>query len=132
MFAIGEASQLSGVNIETIRFYEKRGVVDEPDRAPNGRRMYTEDQVARLRFVKRCRELGFAIEDIVALIGAASKTGDDCASVQKVGKRHLEEIRAKIADLQELEARLSQSLNECATVGGDACPMLSDLLRDPL
>ena len=132
MFAIGEASQLSGVNIETIRFYEKRGVVAEPDRAANGRRMYTNDEVARLRFVKRCRELGFSIEDIVALIAAASTTGDDCRSVQKVGRRHLKEIRAKIADLQELEARLSRSLNECASVGGDACPMLGELLRDPL
>ncbi len=61
MFAIGKASELSGVNIETIRYYEREGIVAKPDRSAAGRRLYTRDGIAKLRFVKRCRDLGFRL-----------------------------------------------------------------------
>ncbi len=128
MVAIGEASRQSGVSIETIRFYERDGVVARPPRAENGRRVYSEDAIAELSFIRRCRDLGFPLSDVRALLALSRGVEDDCSKVCDLGQRHLAEVRAKIAELNRLEAALEELTANCAA-GSMQCPML-DELRD--
>ena len=132
MLTIGAASRLSGVNIETIRYYEKRGLVSEPDRSASGRRLFSDDLIAELRFVRRCREMGFAIDDIEEILATARSDGKECRDVSNVGRRHLSAVREKIEGLKKLEADLSTLLDQCCEDEQCSCPMLDVLLRDPL
>ena len=129
MYAIGIAAKRSGVGIEAIRYYEREGVVPAARRASNGRRVYDSAAITRLRFVRRCRDLGFSIEHVKALLSLANSQAGNCADASKIGKRHLDAVRGKIADLQRLEAALDELLSNC--VGGQArCPMLHHLFDD--
>lgn len=119
---IGEASRRSGVGIETIRYYERRGVVPEPGRGPNGRRLYSPDDIARLRFIRRCRDLGFSLADARSL---AEFCGGEapCRQVQRVGRSHLDQIRAKRAGLDQMEKTLMRLMAACGQ-GDGGCSML--------
>ena len=112
MDAIGEAARRSGVGIETIRWYERVGLVPKARRAANGRRYYGDDDVTRLRFVARCRGLGFPLRDIAALL-ALGEAGGSCTAVKAIGERHLDDVRAKLADLQAMEAALAELVRRC-------------------
>jgi len=123
MIAIGEAARQSGVAIETIRYYERAGIVPKPGRGANGRRAYTPEDVARLRFVRRCRDLGFSMAEARALLRLEE---GDCESVCALTEMHLDKVRRKIAALQALEAELI-TLTERCTLGATRCPMLDEL-----
>lgn len=123
MFAIGEAARQSGVAIETIRYYERAGIVPRPLRAANGRRAYAPEDVARLRFVRRCRDLGFTMAEARALLRLEE---GDCESVCVLTEMHLDKVRSKIAALKALEAEL-MALTERCTLGAARCPMLEEL-----
>lgn len=114
MHAIGQAARLSGVSIETIRYYEREGIVPKPIRAGNGRRLYDDEAIAKLRFVRRCRDLGFPLADATALLEVAGQE-QGCADVRKLGEKHLKSVRAKIADLIRLETALEQLIEPCET-----------------
>ena len=129
---IGAASRLSGVNVETIRYYEKRGLVNEPDRSASGRRLFSDALIAELRFVKRCREMGFAMNDIEDILSTARSGGRECREVSGVGRRHLNAVREKIETLKNLEADLTALLDQCCEDDRCSCPMLDTMLRDPL
>ena len=120
------------MNVETIRYYEKRGLVPEPDRSASGRRLFSKRLIAELRFVRRCREMGFAINDIEEILLAARSGEQECREVSKVGRRQLASVREKIETLKELEASLSALLDQCCEDGRCSCPMLDCMLRDPL
>ena len=128
MIAIGEASRQSGVSIETIRYYEREGVVPLPRRAANGRRVYSERDVGRLRFVRRCRDLGFTIAEAKNLSSLAEGDNEDCAAVRSISTRHLDEVRSKIAELRALEAALEELTANCRA-GSVSCQMLEELAR---
>ncbi|MCR9056075.1 MAG: MerR family transcriptional regulator [Rhodobacteraceae bacterium] len=128
MIAIGEASRRSGVGIETIRYYEREGVVPRPVRAANNRRLYSEDDVGRLRFLKRCRDLGFPLADARALLELSHRDDDECQSVKTIAERHTAKVREKIEELQRLEAALAELTRNCS-VGNVSCPMLNRLSR---
>lgn len=129
MFAIGQASQQSGVNIETIRYYEREGVVPKPGRSAAGRRLYSADEIAKLRFVKRCRDLGFPIPIIQTFLSFSEREDRACGEVKTLAEDHLAEIDAKIENLRRLrEALLSLSKN--CDDGTAACPMLDTLMKD--
>ena len=96
MFAIGDASEQSGVNVETIRYYEREGIVPKPERTAAGRRSYTRDDIAKLRFVKRCRDLGFPIAIIQTFLSLSAEQGRSCGEVKSLAEDHLTEIDAKI------------------------------------
>jgi DNA-binding transcriptional MerR regulator len=129
MFAIGQASQQSGVNIETIRYYEREGVVPKPGRSAAGRRLYSAEEIAKLRFVKRCRDLGFPLSIIQIFLSLAAREDRSCGEVKSLAENHLTEIDAKIENLTRLrEALLSLSRN--CDEGTAACPMLAALMRD--
>mgnify|MGYP001821554183 CR=1 FL=1 len=131
MVAIGEASRLSGVTIETIRYYEREGIVPKPGRTASGRRDYSDTEISELRFVKRCRSLGFSIQDVVALRGLTKDPVGACESVERLGRRHLADVKGKIAELRRLETALSELVANCAK-GERDCPMLTELMNaDP-
>jgi len=131
MFAIGEASRRSGVSVETIRYYEREGIVPKPCRAANGRRVYSDAEIAQLRFIKRCRELGFGIVDAKALLALSEGADADCAKVHEVGTTHLANVRSKISELTRLEAALEELVANCR-LGFASCPMLEKLKADTL
>ena len=97
---IGRASELSGVAIETIRYYEREGITPQPARTAAGRRDYDAETVSRLRFVKRCRELGFSISDIRTLSKLSHSNASTCEEAGKIGTENLTLVRDKIADLR--------------------------------
>lgn len=128
MYAIGKASRLSGVGIEAIRYYEREGVIPRAERTSSGRRRYSEQDVARLRFLRKCRDLGFSLPDAQALLQLSASGAADCASASGLGRRHLDSVRRKIAELRELERALDELMINCAA-GNTECPMLA-LLTD--
>ena len=129
MLPIGKASAQSGVNIETIRYYEREGIVSKPGRSTSGRRLYTTDEVAKLRFVKRCRDLGFPIAIIQTFLSLTAKEDRSCGEVKILAEDHLVEINAKIENLVHLREAL-QSLSKNCDAGTASCPMLVALMSD--
>ncbi|MXN66562.1 MerR family transcriptional regulator [Stappia sp. GBMRC 2046] len=128
MFAIGEASRRSGVGIETIRYYEREGIVPRPERSANGRRVYSTEAIGLLKFLKNCRSLGFSLADAKALLDLSGSARSDCDAVLDVSKRHLRAIGEKIAELRKLEAALEELTANCSA-GNTECPMLDTLRR---
>lgn len=126
MIAIGEASRQSGVGIETIRYYEREGIVPRPARAANNRRLYSPDEVGRLRYLKRCRELGFSLASAKTLLDLSESRDADCHSVKALAEAHVSDVRQKIKELIKLEAALVELTANCAA-GNVACPMLGKL-----
>jgi MerR family mercuric resistance operon transcriptional regulator len=126
MIAIGEASRQSGVGIETIRYYEREGIVPIPERAPNNRRLYGPSDVGRLRFLKTCRDLGFPLADAKLLLDLSESHDTDCQAVKDVAESHIAHVRKKIAELTKLEAALAELTVNCEG-GSVACPMLGQL-----
>ena len=129
MHPISEASRRSGVSIETIRYYERQSVVAQPARTEAGRRAYSEDDIIRLRFVKRCRDLGFPITDVRALLEMADPSDADCAHVRSVSERHLKKVRSKLKDLRQMERKLEALIEGCND-GSASCPAIEHLYRD--
>ncbi len=129
MFPIGQASVQSGVNVETIRYYEREGIVAKPGRSAAGRRLYTPDEIARLRFVKRCRDLGFPMSIIQTLLSLTSDQGRSCGEVKLMAEDHLVAINAKIENLARLRDALQGLSNSCDD-GASSCPMLEALMSD--
>ena len=129
MHPIGAAARMSGVNIETIRYYEREGIVPRATRTPSGRRLYAGEDISRLRFVKRCRDLGFSIPDIRTLLDLSAGSDAPCADVKALGERHLRGVRWKLDELGKLERALAELVNRC-NAGRTDCPMLHRLLAD--
>ena len=128
---IGVLSQLTGVNIETIRYYERIGLTAKPPRTTGGHRSYQREHVARLRFVRRARELGFGIEDIRTLLTLALRGSDSCAEAREIAAARLADVRAKREDLARLEAILASTIAQCdevcCGVQAPPCPVLEAL-----
>ena len=123
----GQLSRATGCNIETIRYYEKTGLLPDPPRTGAGYRVYCATHAARLRFILRARELGFAMNDIRGLLGLGDGTAPTCAEVKARTERHLDVIRAKIADLKRIEAVLAQTAARCSGRKVPTCPVLDVL-----
>ena len=123
----GELARATGCNIETIRYYEKTGMLPDPPRTGAGYRVYSADHGARLRFILRARELGFSMEDIRGLLGLEDSAAPTCAEVKERTERHLADVRARIADLRRIEKVLSATAARCS--GGEVpdCPVLDAL-----
>jgi len=124
---IGAFSKAAGVNVETIRFYQRRGLLAEPDKPYGGIRRYGEADVARVKFVKSAQRLGFSLDDVAGLLKLAD--GAHCGEARVLGERKLAEVRAKLVDLARMEAALSGLVKRCgATRGRVDCPLI-DALR---
>lgn len=127
---IGEAARQSGVGVEAIRYYERTGLIPPPARSAAGQRLFSPADIARLRFVRRCRDLGFSIPDIRQLIGLAEAETPPCAEAEEIGQRHLRGIRDKRVELERLEVALLGLLNGCRNDRPD-CALLRGLMRPP-
>lgn len=128
---IGELSRLTGVNLETIRYYEKIGLVPAPPRSRSGRRMYGAGERRVLSFVRRARNLGFTLDEIRALLKLGGPDRAPCREVRDIASRHLADIRAKISDLRRLDAVLSETIAKCSTGRSPKCPIIEVLDREP-
>jgi MerR family mercuric resistance operon transcriptional regulator len=123
----GELARRTGCNLETVRYYETTGLIVPPPRSAKGYRLYGENDVRRLRFVLRARELGFAIEDIRGLLALVDGGTQTCAEVKARTEHHLVEVRAKIADLRRIEAVLATTAARCSGREVPDCPILEAL-----
>lgn len=127
---IGIVSQRSGCSIDTIRFYEKAGVLPQALRTETGRRVYNESDIARITFIRRARELGFSLDEVRGLLALAEGTGDACEQVQLLAQYHLTEIASKIADLTTMQAVLGALVIQCSQGNNAACPLIAALSDD--
>ena len=128
---IGELSQRTGVNIETIRYYERVGVMPNPSRSEGGHRLYDGGHLKRLDFVKRSRELGFGLDDIRELLGLVDGGAFTCAEVHTIATSHLEDVKRKISDLRRMERVLKSMAAECSRGDVPECPIIDSLSRSP-
>lgn len=125
-FAIGALSEQTGVNIETIRYYERIGLLAKPGRTAGGHRSYAPEHVATLTFIRRARELGFPLETIRDLF-RLNKDGASCETARDVTIAHRADVRRKIADLRRLDRALSALIDECQPALQPSCPILEAL-----
>ncbi|MEL6575623.1 MAG: helix-turn-helix domain-containing protein [Pseudomonadota bacterium] len=126
-FTRGDLARTTGCNIETIRYYEKTGLLPDPPRTDAGYRIYSAAHATRLRFILRARELGFSMEDIRGLMGLEDGAAPTCAEVKERTERHLADVRAKIADLRRIEKVLSVTAARCSGEDVPDCPVLETL-----
>lgn len=124
--AIGIVAQKSGCNIETIRFYEKAGVLPQAMRAENGRRVYNNTDISRITFIRRARELGFSLDEVRGLLTLAEGSVDVCDLVQSTAQLHLNDIVSKIADLTIMQTVLGDLISQCEK-GDITCPLIAAL-----
>ncbi|MCH9751599.1 MAG: helix-turn-helix domain-containing protein [Alphaproteobacteria bacterium] len=123
---IGRLSFATGVKIETIRYYEKIGIMPDPPRTAGKQRIYDPSHIARLNFIKRSRDLGFGLDAVRSMLGLNDET-PSCAEVYALTTAHLSEVRKKIADLKRLERSLSEITKECVRGDTPDCPIIDTL-----
>jgi MerR family mercuric resistance operon transcriptional regulator len=126
-FTIGTLSRRTGVHIETIRYYERIGILPKPPRTDSGRRLYDERFVKRLAFIARSRQLGFSLNEIRDLLSLVDEHSYTCADVRKMTLDHAAEARRKIADLQRLERALTDLAGQCTGEKVPECPIVEVL-----
>lgn len=126
---IGQLSKQANCKIETIRYYEKTGLLPAPDRSTGGYRIYDDDHLKRLLFIRRCRELGFTIEEIRGLLKLVDGGNYTCSDVKQITLGHVDSIRQKIVDLKKLEKTLSQIASKCAGGSTPECPIIDALYK---
>lgn len=124
---IGAAARRSGLPVETIRYYERIGLVPAPPRTAGGQRLYDGTLIQRLAFIRRCRDLGFALADVRALLRLADGGADSCGEVRDLTLRHAAAVRGKIDDLERLERVLRDMAAQCADGDMPACPIVEAL-----
>lgn len=124
---IGKLAARSGVNIETIRYYERIGMIPTPPRTAGGQRRYGDEDLRRLSFVRRCRELGFPLEEIRALLALVDGGNYSCAEVQDFAFRQLEAIRRRITDLKAMAHALDAMAADCKGGTVPHCPIIDAL-----
>ena len=124
----GDLARATGCNLETIRYYEKIGIMPDPPRSAKGYRSYDEAHVKRLKFVMRSRDLGFSLEEVRGLLGLVDDKSRTCAEIQSIAEDHLTDVQAKIADLQRIERVLSDTVARCTGDAAPECAVIDALL----
>lgn len=126
---IGRLADAAGVSVETIRYYQRRGLLDEPVKPLGGHRRYPAQQVKRLHFIKRAQALGFTLSDVGALLHL--EKGRACAETRALAARKLALIEQKLADLAAMQKVLAGLVQQCdAGDGGASCPIIDVLTQD--
>jgi MerR family mercuric resistance operon transcriptional regulator len=123
---IGKVARAAGVNVETVRYYQRSGLVPEPPRPARSVRRYSDETVARLRFIRRAQELGFTLAEIRRLLALGDP--QSCAKARTLAAEKLSLVRARIADLDRMRAALESLVERCDAVRGKvACPIIQTL-----
>jgi MerR family mercuric resistance operon transcriptional regulator len=125
--SIGILSKATGVNIETIRYYERIGVAPKPPRTEGGHRSYDDEHLKRLVFVRRARELGFTLDQVRTLLEMIDGSDESCEKVKSLTLDHLDDVERKIADLERLRGVLSDHAARCEGERAPACPLIDTL-----
>ncbi len=128
-FPIGVLARETGVNIETIRYYEKEGILPNPARSAGGHRMYRQEDLKRLFFIRRSRELGFSIKEVSSLLSLVHVGDYTCAMVHDLTLQHAEQVRKKISHLQRMEQVLLGMAAECNSGDIPECPIIDALFE---
>lgn len=124
---IGAFAKAAGVNVETIRFYQRKGLLPEPAKPYGSIRRYGPSDVARVKFVKAAQRLGFSLDEISQLLRL--EDGTHCREAADIAALRLVDVRARLADLARMEKVLSSLVNECKARGGSvSCPLIASLL----
>ena len=124
---IGQPSKQTDCKVETIRYYEKIGLIAEPMRSEAGYRIYAENHLKRLVFIRRSRELGFSIAEIRVLLKLVDGGDYTCSDIKAIAMKHTDDIRQKIADLKKLEKTLSRIASQCSGDSRPECPIVEAL-----
>ena len=122
---IGKLAKQTDVTVETIRYYERRGLLPKPRRTPAGYRLYPPEAVPRLRFIKRARDLEFTLDEVTQLLSLRGDPGAGCDTVERMARERLTRLTARIRELQEARERLERLVQRCE--GGDRCAVLQAL-----
>ncbi len=127
----GEVASQAGVNVETLRFYEREGLLPEPPRRTSGYREYPPDTVQRIRFIQRGKELGFTLREIKGLLELRVDPDTTCVELRDRATEKVADVKQKIADLKAIERALRKLINTCSGSGPvDDCPILKHLERE--
>jgi MerR family mercuric resistance operon transcriptional regulator len=130
---IGQVARRAGIGIETVRFYEREGLLNRPARSPSsGYRLYDEGSIATVQFILRAKELGFTLHEIKELLSLRVDPGTSCADVKARAEVKIADIEAKIGTLRRMKAALLRLTRACGeTRGGSECPILDTLDGHP-
>ncbi len=127
-YTIGRLARAAGVNVETVRFYHRRGLLPLPGRAYGAVRRYGEESLARLRFIRRAQQLGFTLDEVASLLQL--NDGQNCRAARALGERKLAVVEARLRDLAALRSELISLVRKCRTTSGRVrCPLI-DAIRD--
>jgi len=127
----GELAKQAGVNVETLRFYERKGLLPEPPRLPSGYREYPPNTVLRIRFIQRAKELGFTLREIKGLLKLRVDPDTTCTVVREQAAEKIDDVKKKISDLKKIQQALNKLMNSCRGSGPiDDCPILKHLEKD--
>lgn len=127
VLTIGSLAKLAGVNVETIRYYQRRGYLHEPKKPLGGVRHYSESDVSRIHFIKSAQRLGFTLEEISLLLKL--EDGTHCVEAKEIAEQKLVNVRSKLADLKSIEKVLSGLVNKCNISRGKVCCPLIDSIQ---
>jgi MerR family mercuric resistance operon transcriptional regulator len=132
---IGKVARATGLSVDTIRFYEKEGLLREPERSEGGFRLYSARDIENLHFIHKAQELGFSLAEIRELLLVQDERTESCTHVRDLIQSRLGAVRGKIDDLKRLERHLTQALRKCEDALGDGkagaahehCPVLEEI-----
>ncbi len=130
MVTIGGLSKQTGCHIETIRYYERIGILSKPPRSEAGHRLYEREQIKRLVFIRRSRELGFSLDEIRTLLQLVDGKQYTCQEVKIVTDRHLEDVKKKISDLRKFQKMLGEISSRCEGGLVPDCPIIDALFSE--
>jgi Cu(I)-responsive transcriptional regulator len=129
--AIGELGRLTGTKVETIRYYERIGLLPAPPRTAGNYRVYGPAHVSRLSFIRRSRDLGFSLDQIRALLDLSDDRSRSCEAVDAIAKEHRDEVDRKIADLRALRRELGSMIDQCRCGTVAECRIIEALSPQP-
>lgn len=121
----GELARRTGVNAETIRYFERIGILAAPQRTEGGHRIYDQDHVRALGFIRRARGLGFTPDEVRAIVDLGGPGKAACADVREIASHHLDQVRSKIADLVEIERLLARTIEQCSGRADAECAVIN-------
>lgn len=125
---IGQLALAAGVNVETVRYYQRRGLLAVPERPTGGIGRYSPTALTRLRFIKRSQSLGFSLDDVQALLSLDD--GQACSAARSIGEHKLADVRQRIQTLRALEDALQSLVRQCASTKRKvSCPLIETLMR---
>jgi MerR family transcriptional regulator, mercuric resistance operon regulatory protein len=124
---IGRLARAAGVHVETIRYYQRRGLLATPRRPPGGVRRYPPEALARLRFIRRAQQLGFSLREVRELLALGAGACDD---TRRLAEHRLADIEARLADLGRMRSSLKKLISACRTAQHATCPIVASLGAD--